>query len=194
MQTSMRRRIASVALAVLVAFGCGALTALAQETAEGQTAYAAQQGTWKKSSGKWWYAYNGGGYAKSGWAQIDGKWYLFDGAGWMKTGWQKVGGSWYYLKGSGAMAANTWIGDYYVDGSGVMATNCWIGKYYVDANGKWDRSKSGTNLADTKTVYWVDNGEVYHLTKDCVSLKRSTGIHSGTVAQSGKSRVCSNCG
>lgn len=52
MQTSMRRRIASVALAVLVAFGCGALTALAQETAEGQTAYAAQQGTWKKSSGK----------------------------------------------------------------------------------------------------------------------------------------------
>lgn len=234
MQTSMRRRIASVALAVLVAFGCGALTALAQETAEGQTAYAAQQGTWKKSSGKWWYAYNGGGYAKSGWAQIGGKWYLFDGAGWMKTGWQqvggkwyhlsgsgamqtgwlkdgktwyylnqsgamatgwqKVGGSWYYLKGSGAMAANTWIGDYYVDGSGVMATNCWIGKYYVDANGKWDRSKSGTNLADTKTVYWVDNGEVYHLTKDCVSLKRSTGIHSGTVAQSGKSRVCSNCG
>ena len=85
MQTSMRRRIALVALAVLVAFGCGALTALAQEqTAEGQTAYAAQQGTWKKSSGKWWYAYNGGGYAKSGWAQIDGKWYLFDGAGWMK--------------------------------------------------------------------------------------------------------------
>lgn len=112
----------------------------------------------------------------------------------MKTGWQKVGGSWYYLKGSGAMAANTWIGDYYVDGSGVMATNCWIGKYYVDANGKWDRSKSGTNLADAKTVYWVDNGEVYHLTKDCISLKRSTGIHSGTVAQSGKSRVCSNCG
>lgn len=215
MQTSMRRRIASAALAVLVAFGCGALTALAQETAEGQTAYAAQQGTWKNSSGKWWYAYNGGGYAKSGWAQIDGKWYLFDGAGWMKTGWQqvggkwyhlsgsgamktgwqKIGGSWYYLKGSGAMATKTWIGDYYVDGSGAMATNCWIGKYYVDASGKWDRSKDGgTSLADTKTVYWVDNGEVYHLTKDCVSLKRSTGIHSGTIAQSGKSRACNNCG
>ena len=61
--------------------------------------------------------------------------------------------------------------------------------------GKWDRSKSGgTSLTDTKTVYWVDNGEVYHLTKDCVSLKRSTGIHSGTIAQSGKPRVCSNCG
>ena len=95
MQTSMRRRIASVALAVLVAFGCGALTALAQETAEGQTAYAAQQGTWKKSSGKWWYAYN---------------------------------------------------------------------------------------------------GEEYHHTKDSESLKRSTAIHSGTIAQSGKPRVCSNCG
>ena len=217
MQTSMRRRIASVALAVLVAFGCGALTALAQETAEGQTAYAAQQGTWKKSSGKWWYAYNGGGYAKSGWAQIGGKWYLFDGAGWMKTGWQQVGGKWYHLSGSGAMQTG-WLKDgktwyylnqsgamatgwqkvggswYYLKGSGAMAANTWIGGYYVDANGKWDRSKSGTNLADTKTVYWVDNGEVYHLTKDCVSLKRSTGIHSGTVAQSGKSRVCSNCG
>ena len=110
MQTSMRRRIASAALAVLVAFGCGALTALAQETAEGQTAYAAQQGTWKNSSGKWWYAYNGGGYAKSGWAQIDGKWYLFDGAGWMKTGWQQVGGKWYHLSGSGAMQTG-WLKD-----------------------------------------------------------------------------------
>lgn len=70
------------------------------------------------------------------------------------------------------MATKTWIGDYYVDGSGAMATNCWIGKYYVDASGKWDRSKDGgTSLADTKTVYWVDNGEVYHLTKDCVSLQ-----------------------
>ncbi|WP_443613115.1 hypothetical protein [Adlercreutzia sp.] len=114
-----------MALAVLVAFGCGALTALAQETAEGQTAYAAQQGTWKKSSGKWWYAYNGGGYAKSGWAQIDGKWYLFDGAGWMKTGWQQVGGKWYHLSGSGAMQTG-WLKDgktwYYLNQSGAMAT------------------------------------------------------------------------
>lgn len=175
MQTSMRRRIASVALAVLVAFGCGALTALAQETAEGQTAYAAQQGTWKKSSGKWWYAYNGGGYAKSGWAQIGGKWYLFDGAGWMKTGWQQVGGKWYHLSGSGAMQTG-WLKDgktwyylnqsgamatgwqkvggswYYLKGSGAMAAKTWIGDYYVGGSGAmatncWIGSTTSTRTA-----------------------------------------------
>ena len=156
MQTSMRRRIASVALAVLVAFGCGALTALAQETAEGQTAYAAQQGTWKKSSGKWWYAYNGGGYAKSGWAQIGGKWYLFDGAGWMKTGWQQVGGKWYHLSGSGAMQTG-WLKDgktwYYLNQSGAMATG-WQkvgGSWYYLAKAGAMRP-AGRKLAEAGTI------------------------------------------
>lgn len=149
---------------------------------------------WLKD-GKTWYYLNQNGAMATGWQKVGGSWYYLAKSGAMKTGWQKVGGSWYYLKGSGAMAAKTWIGDYYVDGSGAMATNCWIGKYYVDANGKWDRSKDGgTSLADTKTVYWVDNGEVYHLTKDCATLKQSSGIHSGTVAQSGKPRACKVCG
>ena len=61
-------------------------------------------GTWMKSSGKWWYAHNDGGWA-TGWEKIDGAWYRFDKDGWMQTGWVKTGGQWYYLKDSGAMAS-----------------------------------------------------------------------------------------
>lgn len=43
------------------------------------------------------------------------------------------------------------------------------------------------------TVYWVLGGEVYHSTPDCSTLKRSTNIQSGTVAQSGKVRACKVC-
>lgn len=212
MERTIRQKTASVALAVMLVLGGGLLAGAAQATVEAQPAFAAQKGAWKSFSGKWWYAYNDGSCAKSGWASIGGSWYLFDNAGWMKTGWQKVGKSWYYLKasgamatgwqqvggkwyylnGSGVMAASKWIGDYYVDGSGAMATNKWIGKYYVGADGKWDRS-TGSGTTNSSTVYWVDSGKVYHTTKDCPSLSRSKNIHSGTVAQSGKSRACKNC-
>lgn len=97
-------------------------------------------GVWKQSSGKWWYSFSNGGYAK-GWCQIGGTWYLFDNAGWMLTGWQKVGGSWYYLNGSGAMqtgwakVGGSW---YYLGGSGAMRTG-WLqlgGKwYYLNGSG-----------------------------------------------------------
>lgn len=212
MERTIRQKAASVALAVMLVLGGGLLAGAAQATVEAQPAFAAQKGAWRSSSGKWWYAYNDGSCAKSGWASIGGSWYLFDNAGWMKTGWQKIGKSWYYLKssgamatgwqqvggkwyylnGSGVMAASKWIGDYYVDGSGVMATNKWIGKYYVGADGRWDRS-TGSGTTNSSTVYWVDSGKVYHTTKDCPSLSRSKNIHSGTVAQSGKSRACKNC-
>lgn len=43
------------------------------------------------------------------------------------------------------------------------------------------------------TVYWVPNGEVYHSTPDCSTLKRSKNIYSGTVSESGKSRPCKVC-
>ena len=43
------------------------------------------------------------------------------------------------------------------------------------------------------TVYWVPNGKVYHSTRDCPSLGRSSTIYSGTIAQSGKSSPCKNC-
>lgn len=213
MERTLHQKMASVVLAIALVLGGGLLVGVAQEAAEAQPAFAAQKGTWKTTSGKWWYAYSDGSYAKSGWVAINGTWYLFDNAGWMKTGWQQVGGKWYYLKSSGAMAtgwqqvgskwyhlngsgvmsAKKWVGDYYVEASGAMATNKWIGNYYVGADGKWDRSK-GSGQTNSATVYWVSSGKVYHTTKDCPSLSRSKNIHSGTVAQSGKPRVCNNCG
>lgn len=42
-------------------------------------------------------------------------------------------------------------------------------------------------------VYWVSGGEVYHSTPNCVTLKRSSNIQSGTIAQSGKARACKVC-
>lgn len=44
------------------------------------------------------------------------------------------------------------------------------------------------------TVYWVANGKVYHTTPNCTTLKRSSNIHSGSIAESGKSRACKVCG
>lgn len=43
------------------------------------------------------------------------------------------------------------------------------------------------------TVYWVSGGEVYHSTPNCSTLRRSSNIQSGTIAQSGKSRACKVC-
>ena len=44
------------------------------------------------------------------------------------------------------------------------------------------------------TVYWVSNGIVFHLDKNCASLSRSKNILEGTIAESKKPRVCKICG
>lgn len=49
----------------------------------------------------------------------------------------------------------------------------------------------------TDTVYWVANGEVWHLTESCPSLSRSKNIKSGSISEAmaaGKARVCKRCG
>ncbi|MBQ8509146.1 MAG: hypothetical protein IJ493_04480 [Clostridia bacterium] len=46
-------------------------------------------------------------------------------------------------------------------------------------------------------VYWVKNGEVWHLRENCPSLSRSKDILSGSVSDAmnaGKERVCKRCG
>ena len=51
---------------------------------------------------------------------------------------------------------------------------------------------SGSNVG--QTVYWVSGGSVYHTTPNCVTLKRSSNIQSGSISESGKGRCCKVCG
>jgi hypothetical protein len=49
----------------------------------------------------------------------------------------------------------------------------------------------------TEFVYWVKNGEVWHVSRECSSLSRSKEILTGTVSEAiqvGKERVCKRCG
>ena len=126
-------------------------------------------GVWKKTSGKWWYSYSDGTYAKSGWALIGGTWYLFDSAGWMKTGWQMVGKTWYYLASSGAMKTG-WqkIGGawYYLASSGAMKTGC------QKIGGSWYYLKSSGAMA----IGWQKvGGKWYHL-KSSGAMSASTWV------------------
>ncbi|NHM15970.1 hypothetical protein GMI69_04720 [Eggerthellaceae bacterium zg-887] len=163
MEKTILKKAAQVALAGIVTLGCaGATATVALSLDPAQVAYATPAGKWKKSSGKWWYSYNSGGYAK-GWQKIGGVWYRFDGSGWMKTGWvkdgpwyyldssgamktgwNKVGGTWYYHDASGAMKTG-WqkIGGkwYYFNDSGAMAANRWVGDYYLESSGAMAANK-----------------------------------------------------
>ena len=139
------KALAATALSAALALGCAG-TALAEG------------GSWQRSGSDWWYAYDGGGYAASGWESVGGEWYLFDAEGWMETGWQQVGGTWYYLKGSGAMAEG-WAHDgsawYYLNpGSGTMATG------WKSVSGAWYYLKPSGAMAEG----WQSvGGEWYYL-------------------------------
>ncbi len=57
-------------------------------------------------------------------------------------------------------------------------------------------SSMPTETSDS-TVYWTENGEVWHTRTSCSSLKRSKNLTSGSIEQAilaGKDRVCKRCG
>ena len=57
-------------------------------------------------------------------------------------------------------------------------------------------SEEKEDMGDTSTVYWTKSGKVWHISKDCGSLKRATEIISGSVEEAkneGKERACSRC-
>ena len=158
--------------------------------------------TWGNDKTKSYF--DGSGHALTGWQKLGGKWYYFNPSNGRSLRWgQKIGGSFYYFNSASQMHTGwlTWSADKkrsYFDASGKALTG-WqtIGgkRYYFDpATYKTDGAVAQSVTGSKAVVYWVVDGEVYHTTKDCVSLKRSTNIKSGTVAQSGKKRVCKNCG
>lgn len=48
-------------------------------------------------------------------------------------------------------------------------------------------------VATGGTVYWTDNGKVYHKIPNCQTLKRSGNIHKGSIAESGRGKPCKRC-
>lgn len=55
-------------------------------------------------------------------------------------------------------------------------------------------TKKKTSASSNKgTVYWVANGKVYHNTRNCASLKRSSSIRNGSIANCPKNRPCKLC-
>lgn len=161
MATTLRKKVARIALACLLALSCfsaTSITTLVSAHGDRSVAYAAD--AWKKSGNRWWYQ-TGNSYAK-GWKQIDGKWYYFDSNGWMQTGWQKIGDTWYYLDNSGVMAADKWVGNYYLTKSGSMATNTWVGSYWVGSDGAWMPNKTkGTWKKSSGKWWYAKSGSSY---------------------------------
>lgn len=45
----------------------------------------------------------------------------------------------------------------------------------------------------SETVYWTGQGDCYHSTPDCATLKRSSNITSGSISQAGGRRPCKVC-
>lgn len=56
------------------------------------------------------------------------------------------------------------------------------------------KAKAKKKSSGGSTVYWVPNGDVYHVSRNCRTLKRSKTVYSGTIKESGKSRCCKVCG
>ena len=98
---TIKQKIASVALAGIIALGCvgvATTTALISSAAHTTTAYAAG---WQKGKGGW--CYNTGANCATDWKKINGCWYYFNNDGYMQTGWQKCDGCWYYFNNNGVM-------------------------------------------------------------------------------------------
>ena len=159
------KRIVALALCCVMLLACAAAAA----------------DSWEQSSGRWWYSYSNGGYARNQWLQYEGAWYYFDGEGWMVTGWQKIknvqyhfqnngkmdtgwvkiSGKWYYFNDEGAMKTG-WLNDggswYYLGTDGAMQTG-WVrygnGWYYLQSNGAM---KTGWLQLKNKWYYLKDDG------------------------------------
>ena len=141
--------------------------------------------------------------ALTGWRSFSGVKYYFDSSTGKSLRWgQKISGNFYYFNSSSQMHRGwlTWSDGkksyFNSNGCALAGWQSLAGKRdSFDPSTYKTSGPEGQSSGDgSRTVYWVANGEVYHTTRDCVSLKRSTNIKSGTIAQSGKKRVCSNCG
>ncbi len=126
-------------------------------------------GTWKKSGGKWWFAYDSKttkaqdkSYPSNEWVIIKGKRYHFDSRGYMNTKWFSYNGKWYWLGSDGAMktgwqkSGSKW---YYMASDGIMQTgkkNIGNATYYLDA--KSGAMKTGWNKEGSVWYHYKSSG------------------------------------
>ena len=95
--------------------------------------------SWQQSSGRWWYARSGGGYACNEWLLDGGVWYYFDGEGWMVTGWRNIGGTDYFFDESGAWVSGA--------GSNTSAESGW-----KQEGGNWFYLENGVKARDWQLI------------------------------------------
>lgn len=112
------------------------LTAGVMSALSAQAAFGAG---WEQDNVGWYYMFDSGNYASSGWRNIDGKTYYFTPAGYMATGWHYIGYEWIYFAGDGSKA-NGWVSD----------------------NGKWYYCREGVMI----TGWLDDGGNTYYFHED----------------------------
>lgn len=61
------------------------------------------------------------------------------------------------------------------------------------SGGNTGSSPENTAQQNPSTVYWTPGGSVYHKSRSCPTLSRSTTVYSGSISSSGKSRGCQVC-
>ena len=60
-----------------------------------------------------------------------------------------------------------------------------------------DATKEPSPNREPVTVYWTEEGSVYHSDKNCYHLKSAKSVRSGTLLtarMNGKEKACSHCG
>jgi len=137
---------------------------VAENTDTGNTDNTTKTGQWMNSSGRWWYKWSDGSYAKSEWLELGGIKYYFDASGYLHSGWLGLGEDWYYISSNGAYksrwitSGGTW---YYLNDDCKMAKGEWRDGYYLSSNGAWSYKGIGS-WYQNKTGWWYEDSKGWY--------------------------------
>lgn len=81
---------------------------------------------------------------------------------------------------------------YKYDGDEIIYSS-WCDSEPISVKKATSKKKSTKKKSSSAKYYWVDDSKVYHTSKNCRTLKRSTSVSSGKKAPSGR-RACKVCG
>lgn len=81
---------------------------------------------------------------------------------------------------------------YKYDGDKIIYSS-WCDSEPIYVKKATSKKKAAKKKSSSAKYYWVDDSNVYHTSKNCRTLKRSTSVSSGKKAPSGR-RVCKVCG